>query len=433
MFLWLILAALAAIALGIVVYPLLRANQAAATRADYDIEVYLDQLQELNRDIIRGVIGEAEGAAARTEIERRLIAAERSRRSTDKQPPSKHRSAFAIAAVLTIAVPAAALFLYSDLGSPNLPGLPFAERPEAPEDALIARAMAEIADAEAAVRADPANPEAWYELGRIRFLARQWQRAADAFAEAMRLAPDRSIFASARGEALVYAADGMVTSQARVDFQRALTSDRQEPRARYYLALADYQDGKEAAALRGFIALLRESPADAPWRREVEARARALATQLGEDPDALLATVTPQQSAEIEPATPPGPDAADIMSAEQMSPEERAAMIRGMVESLAARLEAEAGSVEDWRRLAQSWSVLGEHKKESDAYTRALELAPSHPETLFRGALAASDAGDHAAALDRFRRLQVLIPPDTDAYGAVRRAIERLEAEQSGG
>lgn len=426
MTLWLVLAALALVALLLVIAPLLRGRGAGDTRADYDLEVYLDQLRELDRDVARGLIGDAEATAARTEIERRLLAAERTRRAEASAASLAPRTRAAIAIILTVAIPAAALSLYLQIGSPGLPGLPFAERPADGGDELLAGTAMRVAEAEAAVRARPDDAQAWYDLGRIRFFAQQWARAAQAFAEAARLAPDRAEFLSAWGEALVIAAEGQVTAPARGVFERTLKLDANEPRARFYLALAAQQAGRDEQALAAFVALLTDAPLDAPWRPPVETRARALAAQLGKDADALLGGGASPSVSE------PGPDAADVAAAAEMSTDERSAMVRSMVERLAARLEREPDDVEGWRRLGRSWDVLGEHGKSSLAYGRALDLEPDHPETLFRGALAAADAGDGATALARFARLRPMIPEGTEARDTIDRAIGRLEATRSG-
>ncbi|MEL6476740.1 MAG: c-type cytochrome biogenesis protein CcmI [Pseudomonadota bacterium] len=57
---------------------------------------------------------------------------------------------------------------------------------------------------------------------------------------------------------------------------------------------------------------------------------------------------------------PPGPSEEDVAAAEQMAPEDRAAMIRNMVDTMYARLENEGGSAEEWYRLMNSFVVLGD-------------------------------------------------------------------------
>lgn len=426
MILWLFLAALTALVLALLLAPLLRRRTDPADRAAYDIEVYLDQLRELDRDIERGAIAGAEAEAARLEIERRLLAAERQRiAATDDRSaaPLRTRRHPLLAIILLVALPAAAGLLYLQLGSPDLPGQPFAERPAAPDGDLMARAAARIAEAEAAARDNPDNPRAWFELGRIRALAQRWPAAAEAFGEAARLDPAQPVFLAAWAEALIFAADGTVSPRARELLAAALAGDPADPRSRYYMALAEQQASESAAALDRFAALLADSPADAPWRARVETRIRDLAGALGRDAGAILAANAPRAA----PPPPPGPSADDMAAAQEMAPAERQAMIRSMVDGLAARLESEPDDIEGWRRLARSWGVLGEPAKASAAWGRALALAPDNAETLFNGAVAAMEAGERATALDRFRRLQSLIPPEHEAWGAVERAIERLE------
>jgi cytochrome c-type biogenesis protein CcmH len=57
---------------------------------------------------------------------------------------------------------------------------------------------------------------------------------------------------------------------------------------------------------------------------------------------------------------PPGPTADDLMAAEQMSPQQRLEMARGMVQRLADRLKRDGSDVEDWLRLVRAYAVLGD-------------------------------------------------------------------------
>jgi cytochrome c-type biogenesis protein CcmH len=84
-----------------------------------------------------------------------------------------------------------------------------------------------------------------------------------------------------------------------------------------------------------------------------------------------------------------GPDAGDIETAEDMSPEDRMAMIRGMVEGLADRLANEGGPPEEWNRLIGSLIVLGDQAQAIAIYNNALEVFGDNPiaiETIRDGA-----------------------------------------------
>jgi cytochrome c-type biogenesis protein CcmH len=75
MILWLTLGAMTVLALAMMLAPLLRRSSAAPVRREFELEVYRAQLQELARERERGMLGAEEAAAARLEVERRMLAA----------------------------------------------------------------------------------------------------------------------------------------------------------------------------------------------------------------------------------------------------------------------------------------------------------------------------------------------------------------------
>jgi cytochrome c-type biogenesis protein CcmH len=417
MIFWIILAGLTGALLAWTVWPLLRAKPDDATRAAYDAAVYYDQLQELERDRTRGLIDDGQAEAARIEIERRLLAAGRAAGLTGRAGGRRH---LALAAAVALAVPLVALSLYLELGSPGQPGEPFAGRDAAPAEpsGLVAEARARLDAVRARIEADPQDAQAWFDLGRLHLVSGDLAGASVALARARALAPERTEIASAQGEALARLAEGMVTAEARAAFATALAGNPADPRARYFLALADYQAGREQAALESWAALAGDAPPDAAWLPTVLARVRDTAHDLGHDPADWL----PARSAA------PGPSEADIAAAQDLDPEARQQMIRGMVDRLAARLVDEPDDVDGWRQLGRSREVLGEPAAAAVAYGRALELAPGHPETLLRAALTSAQAGDTERARALFIALRDRLPPDADAHRIVSEAIERLEA-----
>lgn len=425
MTLWLVLVALTGITLVWIGWPLLRPKSIEDERDAYDAAVYLDQLEELEKDRARGLVDESQAEAARTEIERRLLAASR---GTNAAPAPRVRRHLTLAVLLLLALPLTSLPLYFDLGSPHLPNLPFADRATvAPEvNSMVAQARARLEEAERRANASPDNPDVWFDLGRFQLVSRDINGAVEALGRARELAPERADIASAYGEAATRQADGAVTAEARQAFNVALTGNPADPRSRYFLALAEYQEGREENALRAWSALANTAPADAPWYPAVEARILETASELGEDPAKWLPRR--ESDAPTGPFAGRGPSSDDVAAAQDMSPEDRQNMIRGMVENLAARLEDEPDDVEGWRQLARSRTVLGDHEAAANAYNRALTLEPDDPETLLRGALASAEADDNANALLRFTRLRNLVPPDSDVHRMVSEAIDRLQA-----
>jgi len=295
---------------------------------------------------------------------------------------------------------------------------------------------------------------------------------------------------------MVFEAGGAVTPEARRLFESVNETRPDDPAALYYIGMADAQAGEPAAALETWEKLAAKTPADAPWRGDLIALMTRAAAELGVEPK-----LPPEPSAEEMPsqlgeadrgqpsqvgeaggaqppqigeagrgqdaAAVPGPSADDMAAAGEMSPEERRAMIEGMVGRLAERLQDQPDDLEGWKRLALSYRVLGELDKALPAYERAAALAPGDAAAQAEYARAFLDAApsrervpdaavqlyrrvlaldpDHADALwfvgyaeataeppDReaarghWRKLLSLLPPGTDAYKSVENALQAL-------
>jgi cytochrome c-type biogenesis protein CcmH len=89
----------------------------------------------------------------------------------------------------------------------------------------------------------------------------------------------------------------------------------------------------------------------------------------------------------------PGPTAEDIAAAQQMSPQDQQAMINGMVERLASRLEANPDDPEGWARLINARMVLGDQAAAQAAYDKAAEVFASDPVKLALVKAGAAQAG----------------------------------------
>ena len=336
--------ALALVVLLAVVLPLLRGGAAGPDRESFDRAVYRDQMRELERDAARGMIGPAEAASARLEIQRRLLG-----RATAAGPSARSGRNPGFAAVVVLLAASGAGMVYLTAGAPELPGMPFAERIADPEVAKLRQALAEL---ERRLATAPEDGQAWLLLARTHAALGQWPRAEHAYRRALALVPASPDLAAAALEASVLAADGMVAPAAADGFARVLAEEPDNPIARFYLALADVQAGRHQAAIAAWLALAADQPAEATLRAEIARRITAAARAAG-----ITAPALPQ------PAEPP-------------SAEARAEMIRGMVDRLAARLEAEPGDADGWQRLGRAYLVLGARELAIAAYARAGALRP---------------------------------------------------------
>ena len=449
---WLAFALLAGLVVALVIAPLAGARRGLPGRAAFDRAVYRDQLAEVERDRARGLLSAAEAASARLEIERRLLGTAEARAEKTSRAAAVPR---ALVFVLALAVPAGALGVYVLQGSPRLPDLPYAARGS--ERALAAaggdRALEQTAQAlEARLKQTPEDAETWLLLARTQQARARWPESAEAYRRALTLTRQRSDVAASYGEMLVMEAEGIVTPAAREAFATALAGDPENPAARYYLALADAQAGNAQAAIDAWQKLLADSPPDAGWIPTVR-------RSIAETAKAAGLPVPPA------PAAAPGPSADDLAAAAQMSPEERARMVRGMVERLAARLEEKPDDLEGWLRLARAYEVLQEPEKAAAAYGRAAALSPSDrtilarevdalmtgrkptdpipeatiavlkrlealdandPRALWYLGLAAAQAHRPDEAKTRWQKLLAVLPPDSPEHKTVTAALAAL-------
>ena len=116
--------------------------------------------------------------------------------------------------------------------------------------------------------------------------------------------------------------------------------------------------------------MLLSGPFDAPWIAPVRAQIADVAQLAG-----INYTPPPIPGA-------PGPSASDLQAAAQMSPEARQQMIRGMVDQLAARLDAQGGSSAEWAKLIRSYGMLGEVDKQKAALAKAAAQFANAPTDL---------------------------------------------------
>jgi cytochrome c-type biogenesis protein CcmH len=352
MTLWFLFAVMTAAAIFAVLWPLGRG--AAARRSGSDLEVYRDQIAELTRDRDAGLIAGAEAEAARVEVSRRLLtAAEQSQSGVTPSPGGTFRRR-AAAVVVLAGVPAVAMGLYLELGSPDLPGQPIASRAAAPVqnrglDALVAQVEAHLAK-------NPEDGRGWEVVAPVYMRFGRFEDAVKARRNAIRLNGASADREADLGESLMAAANGVVTDEAKAAFERAIALDAKLPKARFFLGVAAHQDGQGDKAISIWRDMLSEAPPGSPWAgmvRETLARVEGVAPPAGQASSA------------------PGPTADDVAAADKMAPEDRSAMVRGMVERLAERLQRDGSDVDGWLRLVRAYTVMGDRGKAISAVADA--------------------------------------------------------------
>jgi cytochrome c-type biogenesis protein CcmH len=376
MIFWTIAALMVAGAAAALALPLLRKNVDGTDAAEYDMEVFRDQLAELERDHGRGVITDDDMEAARTEIARRMLAADARR-----QKPTARGSAGGtvgtsiLAGALVITLSAGAVLLYLQLGSPGTPDLPLAQRTNLPvpgeEDERNIKMIAELSRA---AEANPGDADGWLRLANAYSSIEMFDDAVAAYRKAIGLGPVAAGINGDFAETLVMAAEGTVTPEARTIFEAELALGAGDPRPQFYLALGDYQAGKPQEALDRWGALIASTSADAPWLGIVREHIAQAANDLGLDVAEVTPEPLPAQGGGVPLMTPE--QRAEV---EAMTPAERETMIREMVEGLDARLQEDPTDLEGWERLIRARVMLGEQDAAQDALGRAMEAFAKAP------------------------------------------------------
>jgi cytochrome c-type biogenesis protein CcmH len=367
MTLWVSFALMTAAVIFGVIWPLLRAQKERG--AGSDVAVYRDQLTEIKRDRLSGLIGEAEAKAAQVEVSRRLLAAADAADAQSQQKPAtdslRRRR---VAALLTlVGLPLGTFALYLLVGSPNLPAQPLSARLNTPMEKRSIPAL--VAQVEDHLAQHPEDGRGWQLLGPVYLRMGRFDDAVKAWRNTLRLIGESADAEADLGEALVAAANGIVTSEAASAFEHSLALDAHNVKARFFTGLSAEQDGKRDQAAAIWRDLLQNAPKGAPWIGLVR-QSLAQIDPNAAVPDSLGAAA---DNAATAGNASVGPTADQVAAAADMSPEDRAQMVRTMVDRLAQRLTKDSTDVENWLRLIRAYAVLGERDKALGAAARARE------------------------------------------------------------
>src|SRR4030081_1360711 len=353
MTLWFVFALMTAAAIFAVLGPLSRGRRPQNDASE--AAVYKDQLTEIDRDVAAGLIGSSEAEAARVEISRRLLAAVDSQRGPPSASNTRLRRSAAVIALVGLPIVAVAYYLH--LGSPRLGDFPLAQRTRTPDVTQPLDNL--VAQVEAHLEKNPTDGRGWNVLAPVLARLGRYDDAVRAYHNSITYNGDSAERRADLGETLAAAAGGVVTSEAKAEFERAIALNADEIKARYFLGVAAEQDGRTAEAASIWHAMLAKAPTDAPWRPLVQA---ALARVGGS-----VAPVLPDDA---------------VAAAKDMNETDRGAVIHGMGERLAGRLKQNGDDVEGWLRLVRAYMVMGDRDKAKSTLTDARQAVANDAERL---------------------------------------------------
>ena len=415
---WLIIGALTLATILVLARQMLRSRDAAVptkgdtTRMSSDMKVYRDQLSELDRDVARGTVTAQDADRARLEISRRLLEADKAAQAKSRPTDAPQSVSRLVIAFCAILLAGGAFGVYWGLGSPGYQDLGREKR------IALSQEMRESRPSQAEVEAEmppwpgpPIEAPADYleliqglrdavadrpdDVRGLDLLAQHEAALGNMVAahKAMgHLLEIKGENATAddfvrQADLLVNAAGGFISPEAEDMLRNALEQDPNHQLARYYTGLMFAQNGRPDMGFRLWRGLLEEGPATAIWWTSVRSQIGSLAAHAGVDytlPD------TP-----IRPAMPnlTGPNADDIEAAQEMTEEDRTAMIKGMIDQLSERLASEGGTPEEWARLISVLGVVGDTERAAAIWDEAQTLFNDHPDAMATVRAAAEQAG----------------------------------------
>ncbi|MEP0505906.1 MAG: c-type cytochrome biogenesis protein CcmI [Paracoccaceae bacterium] len=374
--------------------------------AAYDLRVYRDQLDEVDRDVARGVLNDTDAERVRTEISRRILAVDSALNQTQTGLGQTGTMSRGLLGFVAATIGLGAFGIYTQLGAPGYGDLRLQDRIEQAAELRAGRPDQATAEASITQNAPPTDENAEYtdlveqlrkaisqrpdDLRGYRLLVRAEARLGNLVAAHQ--AQERVIELSGGQDAdiseltdyadmMILAAGGFVSPEAERVLKLVLDREPGNPIALYYWGLLERQTGRPDTAFRIWDQLLRRGPAQAPWIEPILAQIEEVAAIAG------VRYQVPQVGSGR------GPTGDDIAAAQDMSPAQRMEMIQGMVSGLSDRLATEGGPPQDWAQLISALGVLGRMDQAAIIFDNAREVFGEDPSAMDMINQAADRAG----------------------------------------
>lgn len=251
--------AMTALALGCLLYPLLRSSLASGSATTDSLQVLREQARELDLALKEGSLTAPVHAEARDELRRRVseeLAA----------PPKAHpdRQQRLLAGILALFIPVVAAGLYYHLGSPAALAVASQERDfGGPQHQISAADVSTLVQGLSdRMRREPANADGWYMLARSYTAIGRYQDAVLAYERLLVLVPDDSAVLADYADVLATLKGGSLEGKPEQLVLQALALNPKDVKALALAGNAAYQKGDAANARRHWEQLLHLTPGD---------------------------------------------------------------------------------------------------------------------------------------------------------------------------
>jgi cytochrome c-type biogenesis protein CcmH len=342
-------------------------NTAPSNTPPLQVEIYKQQLREIDEERAAGQINDTEAEAARIEVSRRILAADKNtKQSAEKASVSlpQRQQAFTALTIVVLAVVSVGTYLV--LGSPGLTS----QSSETQQQSQASRVRKMIEQVEERLRQNPNEGAGWEVIAPVYMRMGRFDDAVNAYTKAMEKLGETSDRLANLGEALTYANKGVISPEARKRLQKAAKIQPNHPKAEFWLGVADEQAGNLGAALDRYKSLLKGNMPD-EVKKVIRERVKNVSAMLAK----------PNAAKDGNPQAAQGEGASPGSGVSSLSDSERT-MIDGMVKRLATRLEQDGSDLEGWFKLIKSYMVLKRRDDALSAVKQARKQFKSNAEAL---------------------------------------------------
>lgn len=386
------------VCLGILIIPQIRNKDRGFLSYDPSIQVYKDQLKEIDRDLEIGRLSQEDAKVIATEIEHRILGADPKKNESKLRNYSLESGRWVLPAFLTFFLFGGTVSLYGSLGFLGQSDVPFTGQHIANEnETKLGSTLTEeslrvepslIIKLNEQVKTNPSNIEAWISLGRANALTRNYSQAAQAYEKVVQLSNRDPGFLVDWAEIRLLKAKGVFNEEIYSDFLDSFYLDPLLPKPWFYLGLAHARQGNFRVAVKFWKSLLAITSRSAPFFAALQQKIMKAAEDGNFDPKSVEISKVAQNilanrnavvksnqgeasnlkelSVEL-----PALSKEELEGVKRLSADERKEMILSMVSRLERKLAANPKDARGWRRLALVYEVLGEKKKSLAAVKRA--------------------------------------------------------------
>jgi len=255
-------AILVAAALLFIVPPLWRRRDKRSVRRDFsNLEIYKDQMRELEADLANGVLSQEQFEQGHLELERRLLedVPPDANQALERDDSGEGRGA---AITVMLLVPLLAVFLYLIKGTPialTPEKVPAAQAGNGPGHSVTAEQINAMVEGLAArLQKNPQDAEGWRMLGRSYVALGRYQEAVGALQRAVSMIQDDPDLLADYADALAMTSGQTLKGKPMEMVKRALKLNPNHEKSLWLAGTAAYNDGDYHGAVAYWNRLLKQ-------------------------------------------------------------------------------------------------------------------------------------------------------------------------------